>query len=86
MYRSRRAYLDGKGIKKDLSKALFYYEKSCKMGNSEGCYGVGYVYSKRKNYKKSYEYYKKACDMGNGKGCYGIGYLYQNGKIDITKK
>lgn len=72
-------YLDGQ----DYSKAAEWYEKSANQGNSDGQFGLGYLYSSglgvRQDYSKALEWFKKAAKQ-NHKGAQGsIGILYESG-------
>ena len=38
-------YYDGKnGVKKDMSEAIYWLEKSANQGNSPACYAIGMIY------------------------------------------
>jgi len=76
------------GVKKDNTKARYYYEKSCKGNNAEGCYKAGnfYYYGKSVtiNYKKAVAYYRKSCNIPYGasveKGCNNLATMYYYGR------
>jgi TPR repeat protein len=62
----------GEGVKDDLDLALKYYTKACDGRENEGCAGIGYVLSKRKD-PSSTDIFRKSCERGSARGCSGIG-------------
>jgi TPR repeat protein len=65
-------YEKGEGVRDDLDQALRYYTKACDGHENEGCAGVGYVLSKKKD-PASTDILRKSCDRGSARGCSGIG-------------
>lgn len=89
-------YEDGKGVKKDVQKAIDLYTEAAKNGIGYGyeCIGLMYFWGKDapKDYKKAWKYLTKARVKGEeyyGTGCdscYAMGEMYRNGwyvKCDI---
>ena len=78
-------YLNGLGVKKDLSKTLYWWEKSAQL-NKEALYGLGFLYSLGQgvelNYKKSFDYWQKAAYLGSSYAQYRLGLLYYEGDIE----
>ena len=89
-----QAYLDGYGTKKNLSKAIKWYKKSAKKGNSEAAYSIAKLYEERVEIKKDKHlakiWYEKALSLqtsGHTKSQRALVRLYlQENKIDFDKK
>ena len=68
----------------DYTKAAELFQKSCDMGNVNGCEYLGRLYEYglgvKQNYSKVAKAYKKACEGGNMEGCKKLGDLYAQGK------
>lgn len=79
-----RTYKLGIGVKKDIKKHLYYYQKGCEYGSKNSCYMLGSYYEKgefyAKNYKKAYDFYLMACNLGTIDACHAIGWFFENGK------
>lgn len=85
-------YLYGKGVDKNVPKAMKYFTKSCDGGSVEGCYGMASVLvsdklnpSKKKEALKAVSYFQKSCDQGHGESCFRISAMYLQGLGDISK-
>jgi len=72
------AYQNGDGVKKDISKAVKYYDKSIKSGNKAAYLGgnlnMGLIYyfgdeGIAQNKSKGIQYLKSSCDGGLQQGC-----------------
>lgn len=66
-----KAYQSGDGISVDLKKALEFYIKSAKAGNSEACRAIAYIYENglgvKKNLKQAKVWLSKANDIEHPK-------------------
>lgn len=85
-------YHEGKYVKQNYSKSLFYFEKSAFLHNSDALYLIGNLYfygeGVEKNYSKAKGYYKMAADLHNNSALLCLGNIYVNGygvEIDIAK-
>ncbi|AGT73476.1 tetratricopeptide repeat family protein [Helicobacter pylori SouthAfrica20] len=67
-------YEEGKGVGKDLKKAIQFYTKGCELNDGSGCYLLGELYYKgqdvSQNINKALQYHSKACDLKHAE--YGI--------------
>lgn len=67
-----KLYEDGKGVKKDVSKALEFYRRGCGR-ESYSCYRMGKVHltgvGVDASRQKAQEYFKKACGQGRAIAC-----------------
>lgn len=61
-------YEKGIKVKKDLDKAMMYYEKACNAGFGKAAYQLGLVFLKKDKIKSQY-YFEKACDLRYKLGC-----------------
>ena len=52
-YNLGNLYNNGRGVKKDYSKANIYYEKACNLNNDIGCFNVGVSYNLGEGVKKT---------------------------------
>ncbi|MDD5224322.1 MAG: sel1 repeat family protein [bacterium] len=79
-----RMYLFGANIDKNHDSAMYFFQKSCELGNSFGCNSLGFEYLSGedipKDYKKAFVYLKKSCDLGNYLGCNNFGTMFINGQ------
>ena len=72
-------YLDGKdGIKKNVSKAMEWFQKAASAGNLTAMNNIGYVYETLENYEESLNWYKKAADLGNITAMMNLAGVYEN--------
>ncbi|WP_285657245.1 tetratricopeptide repeat protein [Helicobacter bizzozeronii] len=75
-------------VAKNLPKALEYYHKAGKMGNSEAYLHLGYLYKfgdcAPKDIKKALQYFKQSALMGNIEAYLALGNLYWFGK-DVSQ-
>ncbi|PIK40775.1 putative cytochrome c oxidase assembly factor 7A [Apostichopus japonicus] len=85
-------YLYGKGVTKDIPKAMKYFTKSCDGGSVEGCYGIASILvsdqlnpAKKKEATKATSYFDKSCDKGHGESCFRISAMYLTGLGDLSK-
>jgi len=66
-------YIQGKGVKEDLSKARGFFAKACHGGDAKGCSNLGFMYVNgqgvKQDYSKAKELFSKACDEGDADGC-----------------
>jgi len=61
--------------KEDRDKALHYYERSCELGMSKGCFNAAVVRlqsggAEQENEDKAFSLFDKACSMGMGEACF----------------
>ncbi len=56
-------YEKGKGVNKNISKAIKYYKKSCDLNYAKSCAYLGSLYKNQNDYKKATFYYKKAYNI-----------------------
>lgn len=82
-------YHEGKnGIKKDLDKALYWYELAAKNDNSKAQNQLGYFYitgeNVTKDATKAFEYFKKSALNGNSPAQVNLGQMYL-GNMGIEK-
>jgi len=76
------AYDGGKGVPGDKRRAAFFYAKSCELGHSMGCSGLGSFYlfgegGVPKDEKRAAELFEKSCSGSSEKagaiGCFFLG-------------
>lgn len=76
-------FLNGKYVEKNEVKAMEYYEKAEKYGNSEAKYQLGkafyYGTGKKQNYLKAFEYLMYAHEMGEIKAALLLGNCFFEG-------
>ena len=78
-----RAYENGDGVEKDLTKSVEWYQLAADMGHVRACYDLGWAYEKGWgmpiDVPEAVQFYLKAADQGNAESQYRLGYLYGNG-------
>lgn len=74
-------------FKKNAEKAIQYYQKSCGLDFSDGCYNLAQFYSqiRYKNDLKAAEFYAKACQFDDMLACTELGMIYMQGRGDIKQ-
>ncbi len=84
MYEFGKKYEEGKGVKKDIYKAVELYRKAADLGNTDAMVEIADVYyDNDNNYenseKKAFEWYMKAAKQGSTKGMANVGVAYYKG-------
>ena len=79
-----RCYLYGKGVAKDMDKAIALFEKATEMGNDEAMYTLGVCYEVgngvKGDAKKAAELYQRSTNLGNGNAMHNLAKCYRYGK------
>ena len=57
-------YAEGKGVKKDMTRAMGYYRRSCDMGDWIACGNFAAQLEIGGDRARVAQYYKKACELG----------------------
>ncbi len=75
---------------RDMAKALEFYEKACKLKDTDGCIGAfeihhqGLLGSSAMDSSKGLPYLEKACELKSGRGCRRMGQLYDWGGTNVA--
>lgn len=73
----------GTGTEKDMDEAIYYLEKSARLGNVNAQYMLGKIYldvhCEKFNVEKALRWLTKASDNGNALAQYALGKLYRDG-------
>jgi TPR repeat protein len=76
-------YYNGSGVRRDLTKAAFWFKKAAEEGNSGASYILGTMYEDGigvdKDKKQAAKWYHYAANSGDAKAAYRLGYLYKMG-------
>jgi len=82
-YELATMYHDGKGVKKNLKKAIDLYSKSAQLGHTLSKVELGILYvtgeGVNKDYKKAFQLFKEASKTGNDLANYNLARMYWNG-------
>lgn len=85
-------FLLGEGVRKDIDKALEYFQRSAELGNDTAMLNLGLLYFNGelvdRNYQVAFEYFNNAATKFNGKSLNMLGYYYEQGLLgnqDISK-
>lgn len=77
-------YASGTTVEPDMKKAIEWWEKSAKSGNSKALRYVAIQYATGENvplnYKKAFEYYQKAAKLGDSHSMCNLGIMYELGQ------
>ncbi len=77
-------YYHGKGVPKDLAKAVEWYQKAAAQGNADAQRNLGSMYNHGKgvpkDLAKAVELYQKAAAQGNSHGQNNLALMYLNGE------
>lgn len=76
-------YAYGKGVDKDIKKAVELFNKAIAKGNTDAMRRLGNLYREGDgvplDYSKAMEWYQKAADKGDSEAMYNLGVMYANG-------
>lgn len=85
-------FILGEGVRKDIDKALEYFQRSAELGNDTAMLNLGLLYFNGelvdRNYQVAFEYFNNAATKFNGKSLNMLGYYYEQGLLgnqDISK-
>ena len=85
-YELGRMYFLGKGMPRNATKALEWYQKAAEQGNKEAQYQLGYInYYKQKNYVEAEKWFRKAAEQGDKNSMFYLGLMYQYGESGIPE-
>jgi TPR repeat protein len=73
------AYDSGLGTRRDRWKALRWYRRAWRGGNSTAALNVANVYRHEREFRLAFQWWKRAADLGDGDGAVDAGYCYQYG-------
>ncbi|WP_169940773.1 SEL1-like repeat protein [Campylobacter sp. RM15925] len=63
-----------------ISKEKFFAQKSCDLGDLNGCSDLASFYYGANDYKKSFELWEQGCKKNHGLSCRNLAYSYREGK------
>lgn len=70
---------------KDYAKAFKFYQKSCDLGETDGCVGLASLYERGlgvgKSPQKAIEIYKNGCNDANAAACLHLAQIYKKGEL-----
>jgi hypothetical protein len=77
-------YEEGKGVAKNVKRAVDLYKSACDQSYATGCYNLGLMYGNGrgvpKDLKRAADLYRRACDERNAAACNNLGIQYANGQ------
>lgn len=80
----------GRGMNKDINRAVELYQRSADMGCARGLNNIGSCYQYgdgvEKNLSKAYEYYVKAAEQQYARAQLNLGWLYQDNDFQQAMK
>ncbi len=78
------SYQEGQGVRKDLKKAMGWYEKSARSGYDSAQLNLGILFALRfKNFRKAVEFYRLAAAQGNVDAQFNLGLYYEEGRPGV---
>ena len=82
-----RMYLDGNGVKKDSSLALYWFTKAADKNSASAQFSLGYMYVNiLKDMKKAFEWYEKAAKQEHLIAQINLANLFMNAKDIVQHK
>jgi len=83
-------YERGLTVEKDLTMAIFYYNKACDQLVPQAHVNLAFIYTNQEplNVPKALQHLQEAIDLGSTNACNTLGLMYMNGKSvekDLTK-
>ncbi len=73
-------YASGKGGKKNLERAAYWYKKAYKNGNSDGALNLAIDRRTAGNMRSAVVWFKKAIAMNSGEACIELAKIYNSRK------
>jgi hypothetical protein len=77
-------YANGRGVKKDEAKAVFWYQKAADQGNANAQCNLGFCYENGRGVERDMTlalfWYQKAADQGNAIAQFNLGFCYAHGR------
>lgn len=73
------AYYTGKGVTKNIDKAIKWYRKVAAKGYAVAQHNLGVIYGVREDYLKAAKWYRKAAEQGDVRAQNNLADLYMNG-------
>ena len=77
------AYMKGRGVEQDYSKAFYWFHKASEQGLSRSQYNLAYLYRQgtgiAKDYTKAVYWYQKAAEQGLANAQYNLGVMNYDG-------
>ena len=72
---------------KNYNKAIEWYQKATKLGDTEAMRKIALIYEHLKNKSKVIEWYKKAADLGDPESMKSLGYIFEelNDKLNALE-
>jgi TPR repeat protein len=82
-------YKDGKGVKKDLKRAVVLYNLASEQGYAVAQHNLGCMYRDgqgvNKDDKRAFEFYTLAADQGYAHAQFDLGIVYEHGQEGVNK-
>ena len=76
-------YYEGRGVNRDLARAVSLYQQSCTAGLTRGCGALGESYlvgdGVPRDTIKARQILERACDAGYAQGCFNVGVMHREG-------
>ncbi len=83
------AYEKGKGVERNYTKAIRWYERAALQGCSGALHSLAFMYAQGDGVKidniKAIELWKKSANQGNTEAQTKLGYLYEKGECELPK-
>jgi len=73
---------EGIGVDKDIKKALYWYKKAAKQGNSSSYINISKVYQAQQNIRRAKFWLLKAVNLGDGEAALELAKIY----LEIERK
>lgn len=85
-----RMYEEGRGVRQDQARALFWYELAASDGKDDDlCMKIAGMYADGLgtpvNYEKAVSYYEKAAEQGNRQAMKALEDIYSNGRPGVPR-
>ena len=81
-------YFEGKGIRQDLEKAVYWFTKAAEQDNDSAQHNLGFMYSEGKgvqqNFEKAVYWYTKAAEQGAWFAQYNLGVIHSKVQDYVT--
>jgi TPR repeat protein len=70
-------YDKGLAIKRDVTKAIYWYSKAARQGESSAAYNIASLYVERGKLQDAVKWFKRAADLGEVDALVDLGALYK---------
>lgn len=78
-------YSEGRGVRRDDTKALYWYRRAYRQGNASAASNIGLVYRDQGRFRLAIRWLERAIAMGDHDAALELGRIYMDGLHDPAR-